>query len=492
MAALKAQRSLPWAMAASFFERFAPAVALLLMAPIIGVQQTGVASISMALIFILALPFKGFSETLTQEQQIDQKTMSALLFLAVTLSSLFCLLLWTASGAIAALYGLPQLAQLIPTHSLVILGMALGVIHDGLFQRSFQFQRQAKRKAAGGLVGLTVGFAYAFWKADATALVVYHLATVWASTVIGWAMSPIQVDIRPHLKTMHILLPKTMLLATSQFIGQINQRGIDLIVGLILGASQVAIIRLALQVFNLVTAVVVTPIATVLLPYFSELNRAAQHDPKTDGKPQADFIRTQALAVHFILPAFIYGGLAMPYAFEMLMGPDWIMAGEVGRIVSVNGVAVMFSILASTFLIAIGRLSKHFAISLLQAALTIITTAVFAGFGLMVLAWAYVARGIAATMITLRILERNGGVRRVDLLKATVGPIFCTAVGSGAFLLFENAMHTFSQPILLAGAGLCAIFGHSLVVTLFFRTEIKDAVAIIGEKWNSRTASRKK
>lgn len=491
MTALKAQRSLPWAMAASFFERFAPALALLIMAPIIGVQQTGVASLSMALIFILALPFKGFSEALTQESEVDQRKTSALFYLALISALLFCALLWLGSGAIASLYELPQLASLIPLHSLVVLGMAIGVVHDGLFQRNFEFHRQAKRKAAGGLIGLAVGLFFAFWRADASALVVYHLTTVWASTIIGWLMSPIRMEKRPDWAMLRMLLPKTLLLASSQLIGQINQRGIDLIVGLALGVSQVAIMRMALQVFNLITAVVVTPIANVLLSYFSSLQRDVPDNSEQGLEPQAEFVRVQALTVQFVVPAFIYAGLVMPYAFEVILGAEWLQAGIVGRIVSVNGIAVMFSILASTFLISIGRLSKHFAISLFQAALTVTTTAIFAPFGLIVLAWVYVARGIIATMFTLRILEKNSDIRLDDLAKATFGPILCTVAGASAFLMFEASVHTISQMLILAGATTTALSAHALIAALFFGKEIKNSFAILRAQLKSRKNARK-
>lgn len=437
---------------------------------------------SMAIVFILALPFKGISDAITQTQDVAPSTRTAFLLLALFAAVCMCAGLILLAPWLAASFDMPGLTALLPLHSLVIAGTAAGVLHDGIFQRGYQFDRQAKRKSAGGLCGLVAGLTWAILYRDAFALVAFHLVGTWAATAAAWLT--VRPELEPRLGTanLRLLLPKVAWLSASHFVAQLNQRGIDLVVGFFLGAAQVGLFRIALQLINLVTALVVTPFTNVLLAFFSDLRRKA-----SVGHPPANFtsgfMRIQGLAMEFILPLFIYAGLAIPYLVSLVLGDEWELAGETARIVSVNGVAATISIFATTFLTATGHVAYPFRINMIQLLLTAATALFFVHFGLLVLAWAFVVRGWVATFFTTGLLRNALGISRLRSAGVIRVPMICTSAGASAFLVVEYLIEDrFATGLLTAGAAAALV--HVLVAATYFSRHYRFKFGVLRSHLN--------
>ncbi|MBX7496410.1 oligosaccharide flippase family protein [Qipengyuania sp. 6B39] len=462
-------------MMASFFERFAPALATLLLAPIIGVEQTGIAAISLAAIFILAIPFKGVADVLTGARTLTSEASLAVLIAITAAGTLASAALMIGAPLVADLYNQPELARILPVHAIAIFAVATGTLHDGLFQREFRFSLQAKRKGVGGCLGILAGLVYAWFRPDAMALAVYHVTATVSSTLLCWAMFRPELGRQADWSWLRSHAASFAFQSASQSIGQITIRSIDLITGLILGLYAVGLIRVAMQLYNLISAILVTPLANVLTSHLAQLARSSSDH----GRLQAPFLSLYRVLSFMALPLYGLIGAALPMAVSLAMSPEWETAGHLGAIVSANGLSAVLIMTSNSILIARGQYGANLAINAFQAILSIIATIVGAQFAIWGVAVSVVVRAYVSFLFVLLILHRYGGIRIRTILANTVPALFCTGIAVGVYYLIQSLWRLGGGTITeLIVSLMCGAISYAAISAIVQRAAVATALSL--------------
>lgn len=413
-------RNLPWAFVYSFIDRAALALLTVALAPVIGVHQTGLASLSMAIVF-LALPVpQGISDAIVQLPKESERKFGILTLASTGLAILLALLIWSAAPAIATWLGDAELADLLRIHSLVVVAGGISAVPDGILARRLQFRMQAQRKVAGTVAGAAIAVAIALTWHSALSLLAFHLISQAVSAAIG------VFTVRGSLWLERIDLNARELRRiagsiASQFLGQLNLRAFDLIVGAMLTVVAVGLWRMGYNMMLLVTALTLAPAASLLLPAFSE-------DVRLGKNVAASFVAYHKYASTLAVPAFLATGAGLPFLFRDIFPAEWAGATLAGQIACLSGFANTISTLGLPTLLASGHYRELLSANLLSVLASVLLTIALVPFGIDAVAVSLLLKGVIVSGFIVYALRQRCGVS----VRAIAGNFLMPTIAGGA------------------------------------------------------------
>jgi PST family polysaccharide transporter len=440
-----------WAYSANWGEKAFSSLFTFVLAAMLGPRDFGVISLAMIYIaFVQMLLSQGLVAALIQKKDLDDRHLNTVFWtnLGISVSLAFCSVVF--SDRWARLNHLPELSPIIAALSICIPIEGLAIVQVSILQREMDFKSLAIRTNAsvllGGVVGLTMAFAgYGVW-----ALVGQQIIRdVAALTLLWWRSSW-----RPHLEFHWIRLRELLHFSFSNFAAQLAiffeaQIG-AVLMGTLFGPVAVGLYRLAERLVTSISAITTTSIQSVSLPEFSRL----QEKPEELNRSVLSCVR---LAATVTLPAMA-GLMVVSGSLVAALGPKWLAAGGVLKILSSLGIFLMFSIFTGPLLQA---LSKPHQLALLEwiragvsAGLLVLAAMLVKGRPIEVeiaaIALARFATGaLLVTPIYLYLLMRLGRVSLAELL-ASIAPSGFAAVGVVASVSLLHVVQAVPKPPALA------------------------------------------
>ncbi len=413
----KSRSSVGWSMLRFASDQLFSFLVFVILARLLSPQDLG----AFALMAIFAEVFRtitsaGVIPTIAREPELTPAFTDTIYKAQLWASCFACGLVLLLADPFAAFMQAPQIELPLQVMSAVLPISALGGVHMALRLRAFGHKTTAIRSVACGMVGGTAAVIAALSGAGLWALVIQRIVSEVVGAILSRASyrwSPGRAFSWPILKRC---LNLNGSLVTLQLVFLFTQRLQELVIGAAIGVAAVGIYRTAWRTVELISNGAIRPFATVAMQTLARV----RHDREQLTRAYQWMI-SKAAAISF--PALIGFSAVAPLAVPAIFGPRWAEAGALAQIFGFLALPFSLNQFASSTLGAVGASRSLTIIAVTQLALTALFTWASAPFGIVAVAWAYVARAYLTLPLQIVMFRRAAGIGFGDTWAAVWQPL---------------------------------------------------------------------
>lgn len=318
-------------------------------------------------------------------------------------SVLACAAILIVAHPFARFMEAPQIAVPLQMLSVVLPISSLGLTHMALRLREFGHRTTALRSVVSGLVGGGAAVAAAFAGLGLWALVIQRIVTEVISVVLSrasyrWTPGS---DFRWEIFRGNLSLNSS--LTATQLVGIFTRRLQELVIGGVIGMASVGVYRTAWRTTELISNGAIRPFTTVAMQTFARVKQ----NPTELGRAY-QWMLSKGAVISF--PALAGFGVVAPLAVPTVFGDKWTEAGTLAQIFAFMAMPFTLNFYASPALGAVGASRSLLVVTLTQLGLTALFTFIAAPYGLVAVAWAYVARAYLTVPLQIVLLKRVSGI----------------------------------------------------------------------------------
>jgi len=410
-----------WMIMARFCDRGIGMLSTIVLARLLAPTDFGLVSMAVSIIAMLeVLGQFNFDVALIQKVDADRRHYDTAWTFNVGIGVISSLALLAVAHPASLFFREPRLRTIVMLLAFFPLMEGLQNIGMVEFRKRFQFGKE---------------FAFLFSRRVITFLVVLPLAIVlknyWAlvigvvsGRVAGLALSYIMQPYRPafSLEARHELFHFSKWVYVNNLTQFLVQRAPDIVIGRIAGPRALGLFNVSHEIAYLPTNELVAPINRAIFPGYAQKSK----DLATLRQGFLDVISMIGL---IMVPAAAGMFLTADLLVEILLGPKWLDAQPIVRLMAIAGLLFTFQTNPTYVHFALGKprnvtfLTFIYALSLLP--IMIVATRVGGPLGA---AWAYVATAAAVLPVSYWILLRELELGFRPLLARLWRPLVATAV----------------------------------------------------------------
>lgn len=411
-----------WMVAFKLAERSIGLVSTLILARLLVPADFGLVAMAMAIVAVLELAGNfGFDHAIIRNPDARREHYDTAWSLTVAHGLLSALVLAALAIPLARFFNEPRLEAV--TYVLAVVAAIQGLQNIGLvmFRKELQFHQDVifflGRKVVAFVV--TVWMAYTF--RNYWALVGGTLVSRVAGVLISYAIHPY----RPRLcfKATRELLGFSRWIVGNGLVGYLSERGPDYLIGRIAGATSLGVFRIAHELSQLPTTELMYPIMRAAYPGYSKV--AGERE-----KLKAMYLSVQAAVLLLTLPAAVGLIVLAEPVVLLLLGPKWLDAIPVMRVLGVYGTIKVFQLTNNAVFNVVGKPHLNMNLNALEAgiALPLLVALMLSGQPLAQASLAYVAAQLVVVPLAMVLLARQLQLRAVDRMRVTWRPMAGVAV----------------------------------------------------------------
>ena len=429
--------ALKWAYMGNIGDRAISAVITVILAGILGPREFGLVSIALIYInFMQMFLDQGFASALIQKKDLKQEHCDAVFWMNLAVSVTFVVLTIAISGWWARINHAPELAKLLSVLSLGIPIEGLSIVQAAVVRREMDFRSLTIRSNLSALIGGLTGLGMAIAGFGVWSLVAQQLVRDSTALALLWRLGHWRPRFEfswPHLRELMGFSVHNFLAGFGVFADM--QAG-ALLLGILFGPVAVGLYRLADRLMGSVVSMATTSIQGVSFPEFSRL----QDQPEELRKSAISCIRLSAMVT---VPA-LTGMAVVSGALMATLGPKWVPATDVLRILCVQGMIFALSYFTGPLMTALGHPKQ---VAKLEWARAVVGVLFLAGIGLL-----------------LKHAAINWQVIGIALARALPNVLFVTPVF--LYLLMHYAKVSLKD--LLGALKVSVVSGVSIVLAVYF------------------------
>lgn len=375
-----------WTTLQNWGSQFGSLLIFFILARLLGPEDFGlVALANIFLAFTQVFLNQGFPQALIQRESLEPEHINAAFW-----SNLASGVGLTAIGIaiaplVALLFKQPDLTPVVRCFSLLLLINSVTDVQQALLERQFKFKFVALRSLLGLFIGGLVGVAMAFSGAGVWSLVAQQLTYELVGAIVLWQASSWRPQWQfswPHFR--HLFNFGINILAFN-FLGFINTRADDLLIGYFLGPTALGYYSIAYRILTIMVQLLVDISNRVALPTFSRL----QGDMN---KFRQTFYTATRLTSLVAFPCFLGVAALAPKIIPLLFGEQWIPAVPVLQLLAVAGIFRTVSRFKGAVFMALGKPVWRVWLGLLNSVLNVVLFAIAVRWGIVAVAAAYLLR----------------------------------------------------------------------------------------------------
>lgn len=383
--------------------------------------------------FAQVLIFQGLGQAIIQKAELAREDLEAAFWINVLFGALLAGVTLLVCGPVARWFHTPSLADLLRWLSAIFVLSALADVQTNLLVREFDYKSLALRTvvavSCGGIVGIAMARAgFGMWSLVGQQLTgaVLNVALLWTASPWRprWRFSP------PHARTMWRFSSRLM---GHEFVSLASRRSDQFFVGKYLDAAAVGTYAVAARVSTLLNEIAVRSLSRVSLASLARL----QDEPARLG---GAFCRILELQLCIVLPVAVGLSLFARDVILLTVGPQWMPAVPAMRILLLAIPLEALSASNSAAIIARGRPGWVSALTCYHAGLNVLLFAVFARWGLVAVATAYLARAAALYPVELLFLRRLVPVSLTRICALAAPPLLAVLVMAGADIFLRSLL----------------------------------------------------
>jgi O-antigen/teichoic acid export membrane protein len=431
--------ALKWAYAGNIGDRAISALVTFVLAGILGPRDFGIISIGLIyIIFMQMFLDQGLASALIQKKELKQEHCDAVFWMNLTIGFIMVIVTIFVSGWWARINHAPDLARVLSVLSLCLPIEGLSIVQAAVVRREMDFRSLTIRSNVSALVGGVVGLGMAFAGFGVWSLVGQQLSRDLSALILLWKLS----HWRPRMEFSWPHLKELLGFSVHSFVGGLgifaDLQASSILLGLLFGPVAVGLYRLADRLMGSVVSMATTSIQGVSFPEFSRY----QDQPEQLRKSTLACVRLSSIVT---IPALV--GMAMVSApLLATLGPKWVPATNVLRILCIQGMVFALSYFTGPLLTAIGKPQLNAKLEWARAIVGVLFILV-TGFLLRNAEVSWQVSGIALaraipnifliTPVFLFLLLHFTGVSFKDLILAILNPILAGAAIIVVILFFN-------------------------------------------------------
>lgn len=445
------------------------------LARVLGPETIGLLTLSLVLISLAELwVSEGLADVLVQRETIEDGHIDAAFWGMLVTSGIMAAGAAALAGPMASVMGNPAIRPLILALAPAIPLTALATVPSVILRRNFGFRTLAMRSngsvAVGGAVGLVLAlYGYGVWSLVAQQLVMRGVAAaiVWS----GFTWRPGWRCRASHFRDLRRFSANILALQLLSFAGQ---RGVAFFIGLYLGPGIVGYYGLAVRCFDVLTAVIVTPVSRVSFSVFSRL----QGDRERLGRA---LMTVTSMIVLVTVPAFVGAAIVSPHLVPVAFGARWVPAAPILALYLLYGLLLAPIMVTNAMIRGIGKPQWILRLAILAQAINIPGFIIFARFGpIWPVAVLMVSTGVAVP-IYARLIRRATGLSGWQLVRNWAPTAAAAIVMAVGVMSWQRATSRWlDDASLLVGGVLLGVVLYAGAQLLFNRQQAQALLAEIG------------
>lgn len=366
-----------------------------------------------------------------QKKSITHAQVSTIYWINVSICCVISVTIFLLAPAIAWVYDEPRLSGIAALLALPVLVRGFAAQQQALLRRKMRF-------GALSLVdigSMSCGYAVAIYLASDGhgywSLVWHHITVALAFLVMSWTAT----GWRPGLPARGTGV-RSMLVFGSNLTGyslvRFVSRSLDnALIGWYWGPAPLGIYSRSQSLIGPVTNYLTAPIGSVAFPSLSRLT-------KDDERYATTFFRLADKILLVVLPATMLLVATTPEIVEILLGPKWVEAGPILRVLSVLIFTEALSGVLNWLFFSQGRGRDLFRFGLIIAVMRIAAVIIGLTWGILGIASALAISALFLQLpIQVFLACRTGPIRQRQVYRMLVHPVVAATLGLIAVLLVQ-------------------------------------------------------
>lgn len=363
---------------------------------------------SFALMAIFAEVFRtismaGLQQTVARERELSDAFTDTVYRSHMGFSLATSAIIIALAHPFADFMNAPQIALPLQVMSAVLPISALGQTHMALRLREFGHKTTALRSVVSGIGGGGAAVLAALLGFGLWALVIQRIIT----EVISVVLSRQSYRWKPGWNWRWSILKRNLgingSLTAVQLVYIATTRMQELVIGNVIGVIAVGLYRTAWRTVDIISNGAIRPFTTVAMQTLARVK-----DDRVELARAYQWMISKAAVISF--PALVGFGILAPLAIPTVFGAKWAQAGDLAQVFAFMALPFTLNQFASPSLGALGASRSLLVISLTQLGLTAIFTLAAAPYGVLAVAWAYVARAYLTLPLQIFLLQRVSGI----------------------------------------------------------------------------------
>lgn len=341
--------------------------------------------IGMLQIFIAisgAFMIGGFGDAIIQKKDATHVDYSTVFIWNIVLSVFFYVVLFLTAPAIARLYDMPSLCEVLRVYGIILILVALSVVQNAILRKELRFKELSIRNIIASFCGLLVGVLLAFWGFGVWSLVASALVNQIAIIFLIWGISSWRPSCVFDKKSFKDLFAFGSMMMLTSLVERIYLN----IQGLLIGkksAIELGYYTQAKKLEEVPSGSLSYIVSTVSFPVFSKLQN--DRDMLLSG------LRRNIKAITYLnFPICILLIVIAKPLIEMFYGIKWYISVPYFQLLCIGGMIYTMNALNSNIVKALGKGNLFFIINLIQRVI---------GLVLMFIGVSYSVKGLLVAMV---------------------------------------------------------------------------------------------
>ncbi|HEY3697192.1 lipopolysaccharide biosynthesis protein [Phenylobacterium sp.] len=428
--------------------------------------------VSLALIFLefsKTVVLGGLPEALVREKTWNDETANAVFWANLGMGLGFTLITAVVGGLIAVNETGIGIGHVLAILSPGFLIDSSAAVHEAKLKHDFQFKKLAFRLIVTNVVAGTVSIAMAFTAPGVWPLIAQRLVSSALQAAIVWRASRWTPGAPRGFAALGPVLSFSLPMMGSRLVGQLAQRGADIIIAAVGGVAALGIYRVASRGMTLLTQLTINPLQTVALSAFSKVKDASA--------VARSYVQITRLTSLLTFPMFLGLAVIAPDFIEACFGARWRAAAPVMSILSLSVGTTALTYFAVPALAAVG--ASRMILRQNVAALVAVWScaAVFSHFGVASVAAGQVLSSYLVIPVYLAQMKRAVGLSFRQAMSGTYPPLVAAGVMAGclwALRLF--ALHQLSPLARMAIVVPLGVLLYGAIMVLGFRRHLRTVI----------------
>jgi O-antigen/teichoic acid export membrane protein len=271
----------------------------------------------------------GLGSAIIQFRNLEKREIDTCFWLTMTIAVLCCVALSLSAPGIARWFDVPRLAEVLPVLSLVLPLAASRVVSDSLLRRRLALDRVSQAEVISSIVTLPLTVGCALAGLGVWALVVGSLANPAVRSVATFAFAPWCPGVRIGGSRVKEVIHFSLATLGVKMMWALREWGNTLVIGKVTGqVDTVGLYSMAEEIALLPATKISTAVNMLSSPVMAEL--------QTDiDAMRAAFYRAVRLTAAIALPASAGMALVAEEMVAVLLGPKWLPAVPILRLLCV-------------------------------------------------------------------------------------------------------------------------------------------------------------
>lgn len=370
----------------------------------------------------------GLSLATVQQERISREQISTLFWINSLISAALGLLILGCSPLVAMFYKRPELTAVTAVLSFPFIINGLIIQHRALLQRHMMFGALRTVLVISQVIGLGTTIALAllgwrYWALVGGTIVGSLSTTALTFYFCSWIPGRMQKG-TGALKMLKFGGHVTGF----NFVNYFSRNADNMLIGRFIGANALGLYAKAYNLFWMPIAQLRSPLNEVAMPAFSSL----RNQPERYAKYYRSLLD---ILSSLTVPLSLYCLLEADFLIRTLLGPQWIGAVPVFRILAVIGPLQTVTGLCGLVQLSLGLSKKYFYIGIATSCVFVISFVVGLRYGIEGVAGAYVLANVILFFPSLLYSLRGSPVGVALTLRAVMWPFVISLAGTACAAL---------------------------------------------------------